>query len=347
MTTARASDTAAEAASDAHAAVLRWVRLAPDPPVVRLVCAQGPDRLPTHRDVLAVRVPGCVHELPVSGYLELALAGATAVTLVPGRCCAPDDEPAALVDARTLLTSHGRSVALAVDASPRRGPHRAHPVPPAAGLPLPRRALLAPMLLTRLPYRPHTERERLLAALEELGEPAPHLAAVVVGPDGTADLPAGQGTERPPDEPAAPTGDAPAADAGEPHLASAPPAGALLAATGCTTCAVCVKGCPTGALAIGGEPPLLTLTQDASRCTDCGECIRLCPERAVTRVRPLTWQDLRERTVRPLATVETVACTRCGQPVPTARAENGLCPVCAYRRRNPFGSALPPSLTQR
>ena len=338
MTMARASDTTASAASDALAAVLRWVRLAPDPVAVRLVCADGPGRLSTGRDVVAVRLPGCVHELPVSGYLELALAGATAVTLVAGACCAHDDEPAPLVDARTLLASHERRVTLAVEAAPRRGLRRSHPVPAATALPLPRRALLAPMLLTHLPYRPHTERERLLAVLEELGEPAPHLVPAT---------PRTPGTPQSHDEPVVAAGDAPAADLGESHLASAPPAGALLSATGCTACAVCVKGCPTGALAVDGDPPVLTLTQDASRCTDCGECVRLCPEHALERVRSLTWQDLRERAVLPLATVDTVPCARCGQPVPADRVDHGLCPVCAYRRKNPFGSTLPPSLSQR
>lgn len=350
MTTARASETAAAAASDALAAVLRWVRLAPDPIAVRLVCAGGPDRATAPRDTLTVRLPGCVHELPVSGYLELALAGATAVRVLPGPCCADDDEPAALVDARTLLTTHGRPTVLSAEPAPRRVLRRTYPVPDASRLPLPRRALFAPTLLTHLPYRPRTERERLLAALDDLGEPGRHVSTS--GPPVDAARPAtpGNGAPQSHDEAAAPAvtpvDEREVAAAGEPHLASAPPRGALLRATGCTACAVCVKGCPTSALALDGET-VLTLVQDASRCTDCGECVRLCPEQALERVRPLTWQDLQDRVALPLATVETVPCARCGQPVATGRAEGGLCPVCAYRRRNPFGSTLPPSLAQR
>lgn len=332
-----ASRTAAEEASDALAPVLRSVRLAPDPVSVRLVCADGPGRLPAARDVLAVRLPGCVRDLPVSAYLELALAGAVAVRLVVGTCCQGSDEPPALADARALLAAHGRPAVLAGVLPRRRGLRRGRPVPAAAMLPLPRRALFAPMALTRLPYRPDTERERLLDALETLGEPVPTLPAPVA--PGAHDEPVAAGPS-----------DADAADAaaaGEPALSSAPPSGALFEATGCIACAVCVKGCPTGALAIDGDPPVLTLTQDASRCTDCGECVRLCPEDALRRVRPLTWQDLRERTLRPLATAQTVACARCGQAVAVARADHGLCPVCAYRRRNPFGSTLPPHLVDR
>lgn len=136
--------------------------------------------------------------------------------------------------------------------------------------------------------------------------------------------------------------------ADEPRLSSEPPSGALLRATGCTACAVCVKGCPSGALALDGGPTVLTLTQDAARCTDCAECVRLCPEDALSRVRALTWEDLRDRTaVRPLATVAAVTCARCGQAVAVRHADHGLCPVCAYRREHPFGSALPPHLARR
>ena len=333
MNAARAPESAVTVASDALAAVLRSVRLAPDPVAVWLVCADGPDRLRTPRDVFAVRLPGCVHDMPVSGYLELALAGATAVRSIAGTCCAAGDEPPTMTDARSLLAGGLPLVLLTAEASGRRrGIRRSRPVPRAASLPLPRRALLAPLLLTRLPHRPPTERERLLAALEELGQPAPapstaaSLAATTES-GGAAEV-------------AGPGGD-------EPRLSSAPPAGAVFRTTGCVACAVCVKGCPTGALAIDEEQLVLTLTQDASRCTDCGECVRLCPENALERVRRLTWQDLRERSVRPLAAVATVACVRCGQAVSTDRADHGLCPVCAYRRRNPFGSALPPNLARR
>jgi ferredoxin len=343
VNTAKASD-AAIAASDALAAVLRSVRLAPDPVAVWLVCADGPDRLSTHRDILAAHLPGCVHELPVSGYLELALAGATDVCLVTGPCCADAGEPAELADAKALLAARGHPTALSGDAPVRRrGPHRARPVPAAATLPLPRRALLAPMALTRLPYRPHTERERLLDALKALGAPTHHPV-----PASASGAPAAR---RAPDEPAGTdpvdVDTAVVAVTGEAHLSSAPPAGAVFAATGCTACAVCVKACPAGALAIGGQPPSLTLIQDVSRCTDCGECVRLCPEEGLARLRPLTWQDLQERTMRPIASVETVACARCGQATAVTRVDHGLCSVCAYRRKSPFGSTRPPNLAHR
>lgn len=317
------SGVATEAASDALTHVLRWVRLAPDPVAVWLVCADGPARLPARRDVLAVRLPGCVHAIPVSGYLELALAGATTVRLIAGTCCTVGAEPAELGDARTLLTGHRPTVLTADPVGRRRVRlHRAQPVPSAATLPLPRRALFAPIALTRLPYRPHSERERLLGALDELGEAAPLPVPAVAAA-------------------------AAAVAADESRLSSEPPSGALLSATGCTACAVCVKGCPSGALALTGGPTVLTLTQDAARCTDCPECVRLCPEDALSRVRSLTWEDLRDRAVRPLATVAAVTCARCGQAVAVTHAEHGLCPVCAYRREQPFGSTLPPHLAHR
>lgn len=329
MTTTSASE-AAGAASDALAPLLRAVRLAPDPVAVWLVCREGPARLRQPRDTLAARLPDCARALPLSGYLELVVAGATAVRLVRGPCCADADEPAALADARLLAQRHDLPVDLA-DAPvtpPRIG--RARPVLDAARLPLPRRALFAPLALTRLPSRARAERDRLLDALATLGETAPQKTPAV-----------------------APGADEPAprhevAEAGEPRLASAPPPGVLLAAAGCTACGVCVRGCPAEALALDETDAGRLLRQDVARCTDCGECLRLCPEGALTRAGPVSWRDVRERTVRTLATVTVVAtCRRCGQPLPDGRGEAGLCPVCAYRRAHPFGSVAPPGAARR
>lgn len=342
MSTTSASGVAT-AASDALASVLRTVRLAPDPLAVWLVCADGVDRLRAPRDTLAVRMPGCARDLPLSGYLKLAVAGATAVRLVAGPCCQAPDEPAALVDARALLAGGEVPTTFTVEPPPRpRGLRRAGPVLAATALPVPRRAVLAPWLLTQLPPRARAERDRLLDALTAIGVPEPSAAP----PD-----------ERPPAPPREASSDEVAHDdgpsrgfatAGEDHFASAPPPGVLLAATGCTACGVCVRGCPVGALALDDEGGPRVLTQDVSRCIDCGECLRLCPDGALDRARPVTWRDLRERRVVTLATVTgVVTCRRCRQPIPDGVGEEGLCPVCAYRRAHPFGSAVPPGSARR
>ncbi len=298
---------AATAASDALATVLRGVRLAPDPAAVWLVCAEGPARLRTRRDIIAVSLPGCVRALPLSGYLELAIAGATSVHLVPGPCCAGQAEPEAVTDARELVGRHGLATELSAQppAQPRFG--RSHPVVAATALPLPRRAVLAPWLLTRLPARARDERDRLLDAFRALGEPVPA---------------------------------APAAPA---ELASAPPDALLLAASGCTACGVCVKACPPRALSLEPVGSGQALREDVALCTACGDCLRLCPQDALSSRGAATWGDVRDRTVLTLATVPMAApCSRCGAPLSEGAGHDGLCPVCAYRKAHPFGSAMPP-----
>ena len=48
----------------------------------------------------------------------------------------------------------------------------------------------------------------------------------------------------------------------------------------CVACLACVRVCPTDAIAVAGDAPLLQIVDEA--CIRCGECVPACPHDAVT-----------------------------------------------------------------
>lgn len=50
--------------------------------------------------------------------------------------------------------------------------------------------------------------------------------------------------------------------------------------TRCVACLACVRVCPTDAIAVAGDPPMLHVEDDA--CVRCGQCLPACPHDAVT-----------------------------------------------------------------
>lgn len=316
----------AQTASDLLAPLLRWLWLHPEPVDLHLVCPGWERPLPVGRHAVVVRTQTCARGLPVSGYLELVLAGAGALTLHPAacECVGPDIGPNAesLHDAARVLRAAGRTVLLSEDAQaapapslPRRERRALRSSPlGVAELPMPRRALLTTAgVRSRVAAaaRPASERDRLRAALAELELPA--WAAAGLG------------------------------------LASEPPASAVLTVEGCTACGVCVRGCPSGALTLSqllGEDGASTrvLRQDVFACTGCDRCAELCPADAMTRTGLHGWDALLNGAVPQLARCSTRRCGRCrGAFVPTG--DGDLCPVCAYRRERPFGTTSAPVRT--
>lgn len=108
----------------------------------------------------------------------------------------------------------------------------------------------------------------------------------------------------------------------------------------CTACGVCAQVCPSGALQYTTtEGRAYSLHFASGACMDCGACLRVCMPDALHR-EDATLADL----ISPAVVVRSgtlQSCTKCG-----ARFASGsnasLCPVCAFRRKSPFGSRLPP-----
>jgi ferredoxin len=116
----------------------------------------------------------------------------------------------------------------------------------------------------------------------------------------------------------------------------------LAAQERCSACRVCERACPTGAITgiVNEEQSLFALSFRAGACTDCGVCIDLCEPQALARQRmPVAAEWLDEEPVV-LLHAALQRCTNCGAAF-AGPAEQGLCPVCAFRRASPFGSRLP------
>ena len=126
----------------------------------------------------------------------------------------------------------------------------------------------------------------------------------------------------------------------------APGPGVQLAADGCTAQGQCVQACPQGALQLTHAGTASTLHLDVSLCDGCRRCIEFCDQRALTVEAPAPWSALLDDEPTPLATVATRTCERCRVAF-HPEADETLCPVCAMRRENPFGSTLPPEAIER
>lgn len=369
--------TGASLASDALGSLVAWLARVPELRHTHLVCPGGPAEVPGDRDGVAVVLPTCAADIPLSAYLELALAGALSLTVHPADGC-HGDLPA-LADARALLGRAGREVG--TDTGERR--HRWSRVRtvravPVRSLALPRRAVIAPVIGVRRPGgrgRAATERGRLMEALTTLRLSVTDVgevqrARVPVGDAGCGAASAGDrgsgaaaavrdGDGVPPTASASVAVPAPTLDAvPQPAPTPAPAASAVLAAAGCTACGVCVRTCPEGALALGplgavedgAESRTLLLSQAVASCSDCGACTAICPAGALTRTGSRGWDELpADAGWTELARLTTAHCRRCRAEYAPAEDDAapgraaGLCPVCADRRRSPFGSSLPPA----
>ena len=110
----------------------------------------------------------------------------------------------------------------------------------------------------------------------------------------------------------------------------------------CTACGVCARICPNGALLFEQGENEFWLGFVAANCTNCDLCTRYCDPQALTVSGTPTVSRLTDRPA--LLRHDTLYhCKKC--KVPYAGGENGgLCPTCAFRRDNPFGSRMPANM---
>jgi ferredoxin len=112
----------------------------------------------------------------------------------------------------------------------------------------------------------------------------------------------------------------------------------------CTACGVCTRVCPTGALQIETAVSSYQLTFSPQICIACDVCRHVCAPNAITVTPDPTFDQVFGTAVDQIVQAgELTKCSKCHAPF-AARGEAKLCPVCEFRRQNPFGSALPPGL---
>ena len=284
--------------------LLRWLADQPDHPNVGLVCSHKAGPVWAPTDTFVVQLAGCAAELSPASYLEAAAGGVAQLTVLVSDCPQVERIEATIAEANRLLSAYPVVRAVACKTERERRHRRAH-VYDMHRLPVSRRRLL---FLARLDHSwmPDVyadQRARFLAALR-------HLASNRATPSALHELPAPS---------------------------------AVLAATECTGCGVCVRVCPTGALRLDqtdSDVGAFTLRSLVSRCVDCGRCVALCPSGVLVRTDQVNWAQLLDDTLRTVATGSVRRCAHCGGNFAGSEASQ-YCPPCLFRVENPFGSRGP------
>ena len=294
-------------------ALQSWLAHEVDEQDLELVCAEHPDPSRGAPDRTVVRLSTCVADVPGHELLELLLVGARQVDVRLDGCGDPAAAAAHVEPVVRVLRAAGidrLTVEPVEPAGPDEGAAGARrTVLDADRLPVPRRRLfgLSAGVARAMPVPDDDPHTRLVSAVRALV------------PTATPEL----------------------AELDSPSL--------RLTARGCTACGVCVQACPSDALRIqhasgGAAIAISTLLQTPAACTGCRSCLDLCPDDVLQAAGPWPWSALLVDREVGVTTLTTASCERCGASFPTTSGDR-FCPTCTYRRRNPFGSALPPGVT--
>jgi ferredoxin len=290
---------------------------------VELLCVHNADAGlgPSESDV-AIRIRGCVAGIGVGGYLSLAALGVEKI-LVRGDSCADcrwgglsSQIEAHIAEAGSLLDNIGKAGIIQISLLNEMGAFIKRRFWDASQPPISRRDLFRMILLqdaadahgslvkpVTLPGLEMSEdRRRIIAAIRELA----------IGqdcPDGRV----------------------------HPKLGFA----AISITDACDLCGACARACPTGALRLLETASRARLSFSAVACLRCGICAHVCSAEALTvhdcpSARRIVEAGQEEILVDGL--IEK--CSKCGDPFrPTSQSR--MCPLCTFRRDNPFGFRLP------
>ena len=337
--------------------VARWVARQ-DGAVLELVCVEHPAPALGDPARTVVRAGTCLADVPAHEVLELLTAGAQTVVVRRDGCEQPAAANVLLDEAVSVLVAAGidrlqlSGPATATEAQPEvAGPEVAGPeaARPEAARPDP--AGPARRGLGRRRARPPRQVRREVLDAEHM--PVPRRQVLGLGSGPAPDL-ADEHAPAPQRLTAALAALLPTPPGIGPQLLA--PA-VRLRAKGCTACGVCVRACPTDALVVrhlggtgdAGAPTtqVTTLLQNPTSCDGCQSCVQICPEDVLGVAGQWDWETLVLRaaapTLAPVASLTTAQCQRCRTRFPTTESAT-LCPVCAYRRQNPFASRLPPGM---
>jgi ferredoxin len=304
-----------EAPALAHCAQALGVRR------LELICQLNPELVRgVHGVEAAIRVRGCLAGLGSAALLLLAANGVEQIVVRDDACdgCpwqrAGAEVKAQVSEARAMLALWDEEMRLCLsggaDESWEPRPVYAADSPPVSRRDLfrrPRSAATAEGPVTGGSH-PFRERLRLIHALQKLGAPRPERA--------TAPLPL-------------------------PGFAT------LTVAEGCTACGTCARVCPTGALSLAIDDEAYSLTFAPQACIGCGMCAHVCaPAVLAVDSQPSFAEVFDGPAVWPLQQGAVARCQRCRAPYPAASG-SAFCSICDFRRKNPFGSAIPPGLQRR
>ena len=114
----------------------------------------------------------------------------------------------------------------------------------------------------------------------------------------------------------------------------------------CNACAACVKACPTESLKfhVDEEKTHYWLSFDPRTCIGCGLCAHVCAPKAIELEEAPTFAQIFSDTEPCTLSAGSVRqCVQCKTLFATDSDQN-VCPVCAYRKKNPFGAMMPPGI---
>ena len=115
----------------------------------------------------------------------------------------------------------------------------------------------------------------------------------------------------------------------------------------CTACGTCARACPTRAISflIDKDESNFELAFTPGLCVACEMCVHVCLPSSITILDSIPFaQILDQEKKRILHKGSLIKCDKCGSFfAPTS--DVNLCPTCDQRRKNPFGSFVPPGLS--
>jgi len=113
----------------------------------------------------------------------------------------------------------------------------------------------------------------------------------------------------------------------------------------CSACSACTRACPTNAIHFQKEETShFLVTFSPELCIGCEICQQVCVPDAITiNHRPSFSSVFGGDEAIVLHEGELIPCDRCNVLI-AAKPDTKLCPICDYRRKNPFGAKLPPKL---
>lgn len=292
---------------------------------VELVCAvHGAADIGNSPDATGIRVRGCLAGLGVGTYLALAAMGLERIILRLDACAgcpwvSLQDEIQTQVDQASQWLARWEKSAL-LDCTQTLGERVERPLWDAKNPPLSRRdlfrlaahqgqvAMVRAMSQEPAGHNRHPGRDRLRLnnALAHLPEPTMLLDASIETGDFVM----------------------------------------LSVSEKCYACSICARACPTGALKfqMTDEKTHYWLYFNARACIGCEACIHVCAPDAIEIDRAPTFtQIFGESERRALREGELSKCVQC-KTLFAAGSGQDLCPVCTYRRKNPFGSMMPPGV---
>lgn len=114
----------------------------------------------------------------------------------------------------------------------------------------------------------------------------------------------------------------------------------------CTACGACANACPTQALSFKttDDNSNYELSFLARNCIGCETCIHVCAPAAISIDHNPNFEQVFGNSLPDLIkTGKLVRCSRC-HTLMAEQPGTDLCPLCEYRKNQPFGSKLPPGV---